>query len=445
MRRIILHIDFDSFFASVEQQDNPELRDKPIGVTATNGRTCIIAASREAKWKGIKSPSRTVDAVKLCPDIQFVPAKFVRYWEVSKKFIALCDTFSPTVEVFSLDEVFMDVTESARLFGGVYPLITEFKKRLAIEVGECITASVGIAPNKLLSKLASGMKKPNGVMEITQTNLWSVYQQSELTDICGIGRGISARLNQMGVTRLLQLRFVPRTSLIAEFGEVEGKILHDIGFGIDHRPVISYREKPDVKSVGRQYCLPANQYDERKILQNAYELCEEVALKLRRLGKKAKAAGMYLGGSTNISGKITTSHYFDTGKEIFEHCLFSIVSSRATDKESRDLFTQSNFWVIDPSIRFRSIGMTQYIPEYVRRIHIWVSYLEDADNLPAPLLPYDQKQQRLTKIVDTLNDRFGDHTIRNGFLLYADKLTTVPNGYGTDRYDRIQLAQQKTD
>lgn len=415
MRRQILHIDFDSFFASVEQQDNPELRGKPIGVTATNGRTCIIAASREAKWRGIKSPSRTVDALKLCPEIQFVPAKFVRYWEVSKKFIALCDKFSPTVEVFSLDEVFMDITESSKLFGGVYPLIEEFKKRLADEVGECITASVGVAPNKLLSKLASGMKKPNGVMEINQKNLWSVYSKSELTDICGIGHGIERRLNQMGITRLLQLRFVPLSALIAEFGEVEGKILYDMGRGIDNRPVVSYTEKPDVKSVGRQYCLPINQYDERKVLQNVYELCEEVALKLRRLGKKAKAAGLYLGGSSSSVGKKTGGYYFDTGAEIFAHCMQAM--------------HESGFAV----------------PDYVRRIHIWVSYLEDADNLPNPLLPYDQKQQRITKIIDALNDRYGDHTIRNGFLLYADKLTTVPNGYGTDRYDRMQLYQQKTD
>jgi DNA polymerase IV len=425
MRRTILHIDFDSFFASVEQQDNPTLRCKPVGVTATNGRTCIIAASREAKGKGIKSPSRTVDALKLCPDIQFVPAKFVRYWEISKKFIALCDKFSPTVEVFSLDEVFMDVTQSARLFGGVYPLIEAFKKRLSAEVGECITASVGIAPNKLLAKLASGMKKPNGVVEIDEKNLWAIYNKSELTDICGIGYGISRRLNQMGITRLLQLRFVPLQSLIAEFGEVEGKILYDIGLGIDERPVISYTEKPDVKSVGRQYCLPLNQYNQRKVVQNVYELCEEVALKLRRLGKKAKRVGVYLSGSSSIYGKHTGGYYFNTGTEVFEHCLKGLQEASGVDDISKH------------------DAVLSMIPEYVRRVHIWASYLEDTDNLPTPLLPQDQKQQRLTKIVDTLNDRFGDHTIRNGFLLYADKLTTVPNGYGTDRYDRTQLAQKQ--
>src|SRR5476651_1620149 len=108
MRKIIIHIDFDSFFASVEQQKNPLLRGKPIGVTATNGRSCIIAASREAKAAGIKSPSRTYDAQRICPSIVFTPAHFNDYWEISKKFLNICKDFSPFVEIFSIDEVFMD-------------------------------------------------------------------------------------------------------------------------------------------------------------------------------------------------------------------------------------------------------------------------------------------------------------------------------------------------
>src|SRR5437870_3077152 len=95
MRRIILHIDFDSYFASVEQQDNPLFRGKPLGVTATNGRNCIIAASREAKKAGIKSPSRTYEAKRICPEIQFTAAHFVRYWEISKKFLSICKDYSP--------------------------------------------------------------------------------------------------------------------------------------------------------------------------------------------------------------------------------------------------------------------------------------------------------------------------------------------------------------
>ncbi len=157
MNRIILHIDFDSFFASCEQQFNPAWRGKPIGVTATNGRTCIIAASREAKKLGIKSPSRVWEAQQIVPDFIAVPAHFDQYWEISKKFIAIAKDYSPYVEVFSLDEVFIDVTKTAHLFGGVESLIQQIKERLAREVGPYITVSVGISHNKLLAKLASGL------------------------------------------------------------------------------------------------------------------------------------------------------------------------------------------------------------------------------------------------------------------------------------------------
>ncbi len=395
MQRIILHIDFDSFYASVEQQDHPSLAHKPIGVTSTNGRTCIIAASREAKQLGIGSPSRTHDALKICPTMQFVAANFVRYWEVSQQFLEICKKFSPTIEIFSIDEVFIDVTYSSRLFGTTEQLIANLKKRLKDELGEHITASVGVAHNKLLAKLASGMKKPNGIMRISPSNVWQVYQAAKLTDICGIGRGFSKRLSAMGIKTPWQLHFVPLHSLTAEFGDVQGRFLYDVGQARDMRPVISYEYWEPIKSVGRQYCLPHNEYDERKILQTIYELCEEVTSKLRRLGKKAKTVGIYLGGSTRVHTRYTLGRHIDTGKELFDLLL----------------------------------SLTPKLPEYVRQISIWTGGLEDASHLSRSLFLSDQKQERLTATVDAINTKFGNHTIRNGFLLYADKLTTVPNGY----------------
>ena len=403
VQRIILHIDFDSFFASVEQQDNPLWRGRPIGVTARNGRTCIIAASREAKKLGIKSPSRTHDAKKICPAIIFVPAHFVRYLEISKLFLKICNDFSPTVEVFSLDEVFMDVSYTAKLFGGVDGLIAQFKERLRLEIGEYITASVGVSHNRLLAKLASGLKKPNGVMKITPENMLAVYASSKLTDICGIGHRIGKRLNTMGIYNLIQLRSVALSSLIAEFGQVEGRFLSNVGLGQDDSAVTPYSQKSDVKSVGRQYCLPHNEYDKRKILQNVYELCEEVALKLRKLEKKARTAGIYLGGSESIHGRQTTGKYFDSGRDMFELCLLVIGGQ---------------------------------LDGYVRQIGVGVSNLANINTVPSPLFLREQKEEKINKIIDGINEKFGDHTIRNGYLLYADKLTTVPNGYGASiRHD----------
>ena len=417
MQKCILHIDFDSFFASVEQQDHPEFRGKPLGVTATNGRTCIIAASREAKKRGVKSPSSIYTAEVICPEIQFTKANFTRYWEVSKEFIKICKSFSPFIEVFSLDELFMDVTKTAHLFGGVAPLINMLKKRIHDEIGPFITVSIGIAENKLLAKLASGMRKPNGFFVIPPEKVVEVYSTSQLTDICGIGSRIERRLQQMGVYTLLQLRKTSVVSLMAEFGVVEGNFLYNVGQGIDHSPVVPYTEAEETKSIGRDYCLPGNEYNERAVYQLVYELSEELGIKLRRIHKKARRVSVYLGGSIQVYSHKTSHVYLQTGKEIFSQCFQQINSPT------------SGFFDIEKENR------------YVRRIGIGVSSLADESCIPSDLFGEKEKQDTLTHVTDLINERFGDHTIRNGFLLYAKKLTTVPNGFMADRYERELLSR----
>ncbi|MDP3988018.1 MAG: hypothetical protein Q8P80_02635, partial [Candidatus Levybacteria bacterium] len=212
----------------------------------------------------------------------------------------------------------------------------------------------------------------------------------------------------------LKLRATPFDVLIAEFGPAEAKFLRNVGIGVDESSVVSYTIAPDVKSIGRNYCLPKNEYNPRVVLQNVYELCEEVGIKLRLLDKKARTVGFYLGGSQSVHGRKTYKDYFDSGKEIYERCLL--------------LFKR------------QEISLSK---NYVRQISIWVSSLEDAKNLPLSLFDSSLKNERLISTVDKINQRFGDHTIRNGFLLYADKLTTVPNGYMADKYERTKIAKDQ--
>jgi DNA polymerase-4 len=408
MPKIILHIDFDSFFASCEQQFNPNLRGKPIGVTAQNGRTCIIAASREAKVLGVKSPSRTFEAMKITPSIVFVPAHFERYWQITQKFLNICKDYSPYVELFSLDEVFMDITLTQDLFDGKNGIIKQIRTRIKNEIGEYITVSVGISYNKLLAKLASGMDKPNGLVEITKLDFPQIYKKVKLTDICGIGDRVGLRLNKLGVYSLMDLQKASVDVLKAEFGKAESEFLRNVSLGIDDSQVIPYTVSPVVKSVGRSYCLPQNEYNKRVILQNFYELCEEVSLKLRRLDKKARTVGFYLGGSKKIQKRKTYTDYFNTGEEIFKHCL-------------------------------NLMGDFDLTGDYVRQISIWTSNLSNKENLQMSLFDVPKKD-KLVKAIDKINDKFGDHTVRNGFLLYASKLTTVPNGFMADKYERTKLA-----
>lgn len=398
VKKTILHIDFDSFFASVEQQYNPFFRGKPLGVTAENGRTCIIASSKEAKKLGINTGIRTYEAYQKYPALLLTPADFRKYFEVSKKFLRIAGAFSPAVELFSIDEVFMDVTETLHLFGGVDSLLRKIKEKIALEIGPFITVSIGISHNKLLAKLASGLKKPDGIFFIGENDVQAVYEQAKLTDICGIGKRVEKRLNYMGIYTLLQLRGASLSSLTAEFGPAKAEFLHRVGFGIDQSMVIPFTKSVDVKSVSRNHCLEKNEYDKRKILQTIFELCEEISHKLRKLEKKTRTISLCLSGNISLSERKTFSPYIDSGRDIFAVC---------------SGFYDKHFWQKE---------------DFVRQISVHASGLADDSCLTSSLFE-NPKITALQTTIDDLNERFGDHTIRNGFLLYSQKLTTMPNGY----------------
>jgi DNA polymerase-4 len=410
---VILHIDFDSYFASCEQQFNASLRGKPIGVTATNGRTCIIAASREAKKLGIKSPSRTWEAIKIVPSMIYVPAQFDRYWEITQKFLDICKDYSPSVELFSLDEVFIDITKTEHLFGDRYKLIQTIKKRIREEIGEYITVSVGLSYNKLLAKLGSGLNKPDGFTEIWPEDVEKIYSQIELTALCGIGERVKRRLNKIGIYTPLDLRNASIEKLILEFKDAEGHFLKRLGVAEDNSTVVPYYHAEETKSVGRNYCLPQNTYNKRKILQHIYELSEEVGIKLRRLNKKGRTVGLWLGGNKPMHGRKTVKSHIDQGHEIYALCKTMYDEWDWGNRDSED-------------------GM-------VRQLSIWIGNLEDSKNLTLSLFDFEPKKGKALEAADKINDKFGDHTIRKGFLVDGPNLKTVPNGWMADRYERSKL------
>ncbi len=419
MQRVILHIDFDSYFASCEQQFDSNLRGKPIGVTAANGRTCIIAASKEAKALGIKSPTRTWEARQICPTLITIPAHFEKYWEITQKFLDICKDYSPYVELFSLDEVFIDISSTENLFGGRLEIVRKIKQRISKEIGDYITVSVGLSYNKLLAKLGSGLDKPNGLVEINPLDVEKIYSRAKLTDFCGIGERVKVRLNKIGIYTPLALRAASLDSLISEFKDVEGHFLKELGLAQDYREVTPYYLPSETKSVGRNYCLPKNEYDQRAILQNVYELCEEVGIKLRRINRKARTIGLYLSGTNSFHGRKTISGYIDKGSDIFSLC--------------KILYDQ---W--DLAGLPREEGM-------VRQIGVWAGNLEDSSNLTLSLFDLTNKSSKIQKVMDEINERFGDHTIRNGFVWNSPNLKTVPNGYMADKFERQKLVEKFTD
>src|SRR3989344_723722 len=401
MEKIIMHIDFDSYFASCEQQFNPDFRGKAIGVTAEHGRTCIIAASREAKKFGIKTGSRSYEAQKIIPDIILVPASFDKYYAVTKKFLKICSFYSPAVELFSIDEAFIDLTPVMHLYPSIEFVASGIKKRINKDIGEFITVSIGVSHNRLLAKLASSINKPNGFATIKKEDVDGIYSKIKLTDICGIGEALRLRLNIIGVFNFFDLRTCPINLLKAEFGKVTAYHLKSISLGIDNMPVIPYYIEKDSKSVGRNYCLPKNEYNQTKILKIIYELCEEIAKKLRKIDKKAKTIGLCLAGGKSKCERKTIGKYTDLGQEIFYTCKY--------------LYNQ---W------QWNSM---------VRRISVWAGNLTHSGYASFDFYN-DEKKEKIAEVIDSINEKFRDHTIRNGFLIYTDKLTTKPNGYLSEKH-----------
>ncbi|HVZ12113.1 MAG TPA: DNA polymerase IV [Patescibacteria group bacterium] len=405
MRRTILHIDFDSFFASCEQHFNPNLRHKPIGITAENGRNAVIAASREAKKKGVKSPNTTWEAKRICPEIVFVKADFERYLEITKKLLSIATTYSPVIELFSLDEVFMDLTPVTNLYPSPMRVVEDFKKRLREEVGTTITVSAGASYNKILAKLATNLNKPDGYAEIDSKNKKKIFSSLELTDIMGIGGRYKRRLNMLGIFTFADLEKYPLPRLRHEFGNVASQHLKALSMGIDDTPVISYTESVETKSVGRNYCLPKNEYDHAKILKTIYELCEEIAIKLRRLGMQGRTIGLYLHGNEGFGQRLTLAKYTSSGKDLFDVCE-----------------------------RF----FNKWRPEYIRQVSVYMSNLVE-EQYVTPSLFESPQRRAIAALVDQVNDKFGHHTIRSGYVVDTPKLHTKPNGFMADRWQRNQL------
>lgn len=414
MNRVTLHIDFDSFYASCEQQVNPVLRGKPIGVTAEHGRTCIIASSREAKKFGIKAGSRTFEAKKACPKIIFVPAHFEKYYKVSKKLLNICKDYSPYVELFSIDEVFINMNQTLHLYPTLEYIARDIKRKVRERIGEIITVSIGVSHNKLLAKLASSINKPNGFGVIDKSNLDKIYSKASLTDVCGIGKRVETRLNKIGVYTLLQLREVSIETLAREFGPFYSQALLNIGMGVDETPVVPIEESPEAKSVGRNYCLPHNEYNPQKILETIYELCEEVAISLRKIHKKARTVGLSLRGSIDFNRQETIGRFINLEQDVFQVCKFLLF-----DKDQPINKDQPCSRLILNTINTKG---------YVRQISVWVSNLQDENYITSSLFD-NPKREKVAQITDRINEKFGDHTIRNAALLYTEKLTTKPNGY----------------
>jgi DNA polymerase-4 len=281
--RAIIHVDMDAFFASVEVLDNPALAGLPVAVGGrAEDRGVIAAASYEARKFGVHSAMSTAQAQRLCPQLVLLPARFERYREMSGKVFAILRDYTPVVEPLSIDEAFLDMTGCERLYGPAGEVGRRIKERIRRETK--LVASVGVAPNKFLAKLASDMKKPDGFMLITAAEAPALLAGLPIGRLWGVGQATERLLSGLGVCRVRDLFAVPRDTLERRLGRYAGTLL-ELARGVDERPVEPHS---DPKSIGAETTFPADLSDHDELRRHLDRLVERVAGELRQTGFQAR-------------------------------------------------------------------------------------------------------------------------------------------------------------
>jgi len=274
--RSILHVDMDAFYASVEQRDNPELRGKPVVVGGGSNRGVVAAASYESRVFGIRSAMPMAEARRRCPDLCRVAPRMSHYQDVSREIFAVFHGFTPLVEGLSLDEAFLDVTASRKLFGSGRDIATAVKGR--IHERTRLTASVGVAGNKLVAKIASDLDKPDGLVVITPENLHETLDPLPATVIPGIGKETQARLSRIGVHTIADLRHADDRILEPVFGRFTRKT-RDRAAGIDDRAVIPSRAE---KSISAEETYDTDLAETGEMERQLLRLAERASGRLRK-------------------------------------------------------------------------------------------------------------------------------------------------------------------
>jgi DNA polymerase-4 len=376
--RSILHLDMDAFFAAVEQRDHPELRGKPLLIGHDGPRGVVATASYEARLFGCHSAQPMSIAKRLCPQAIILPVGMECYHAVSEQMFSILDGFSPVIEPLSIDEAFLDLTGTERALGRPLDVAHKLKERIKSDLR--LTASVGLAPNKYLAKLASDMKKPDGLVVIGADDIDRILPPLPVTKLWGIGRATAARLAPLGIRTIADLRNKPLDWLEKHFGS-EAKRYFELARGIDDRPVVPDRE---AKTIGHEQTFEVDVADADEIRRVLLHQVEQVAHRLRKRGLRAHGVVVKIRFAKfeTINRSSTLDNPTNSTEELWE--------------AARGLF---NKWSFQP---VRLIGMTA---ERLTKGQGQLGLFTD---------PQKERQRKLDVVADRINDKFGRSVIRRG-------------------------------
>ena len=409
----VLHVDLNSFFARAEQQANSTFRDRPIGVLGKGhkgARTCVVAASPEAKHWGVKSGMSVAEAEQRCPAIRLVAPNYARYLDISRRFITILDRFSPWVEIFSIDEAFIalqrnnsEVRITNNELGSINPkgatkplefiqhfeqtlpeaisIAKNIKHALARELGELITCSIGIAWGKIFAKLAGELKKPDGLTVLSPDTWLETVGQLPVSELCGIGYQLTNSLNTLGVRTIEDLAHTDAGTLAARFGPSAGIRLWEIGQGIDRAPVAPHTKLGMAKSIGHQITLDR--------VARVDSLWPTITKLTTKVGRRMRRSGLWA-GALSLDISLTSGSRLKGTLRLSE-----AAGEQALLTASQQLFNQlipNRHWAIRVGIVAHQLGnstATQILPCF----------------------PEEQRQQQITHALDTLRDHYGEDVI----------------------------------
>ena len=314
--RAIILVDMNAFFASIEQAARPELRDRPVGITNGETGTCIITASYEARAYGVRAGMRVREAKRLCPGFMQIPARPRLYAEVSTRIMGALTTITPDVEVFSVDEAFLDVTHCQGLWGTPEEIGHRVKHTVFAASG--LLCSVGVAGDKTTAKWAAKQKKPDGLVVVPPWETAARLRDVPVTELCGIGPGIGGFLAARGVRTCGDMARLPVGELARRFGNL-GRRIWLMAQGLDPSPVETRVAPP--KSIGHGKVMPPFTTDREVVLTYLEHMSFKVGTRLRRHALRAQRFFIGLrSGNGWIGGVYHTATATDDGTEIMALC-----------------------------------------------------------------------------------------------------------------------------
>lgn len=416
-RPLVMHIDLNSCFATVEQQARPLLRGKPVAiVNRRTEHTAIVTASYEAKAMGVKVGMKLRDAQKLCPGIIGVESDPAKYRYVYHKLMSIMSDYSPSFTMKSIDEGVIDFNDSpvAVRERDMEEIGREIKQRLKDEVGCAMRCNVGISTNRFLAKTAAGLHKPDGMDVLTSHNIRDVFSTLELTDLTGIAARNEHRLNMVGIYTPLQfLGADPELLAKVVFKSVCGYQWHQRlrGWEVDD---VQY----DLKTAGRQYVLEQRNLPRGEVLKHLHTLAEATGAKLRGQGKSARGVGVYarLYGAEGLGE--SNGRWGRKGNYWHQKYLAPL-----------PFFSNRAIWAIASRL-FSNVPAGD-----VREIGMHVYHLEDGLGDQLTLFGDElAREQQVTWAIDEINARYGEHMIHTADTLHSSDIVKTKIPFGSTRY-----------